>query len=433
MDIIPLTQLSPLAQSGNATFRVCQTKSTLRCSNSGGGMSDLTRRTCISSGLALAAGACTPPKPLLEQTRHPADSLNTIAETRGLKFGTCLGTGNGGVKSFEGKFTGSFEDPQVRALTVEQCGILVPENELKWYALRADPMTFDFRRADLLLDFAAKNDLAMRGHTLLWNRTEWLPKWLPGYDFGPKPAVQAERMLRDHVATVCGHCGDRVFSWDVVNETIDHDTGEMRETVFTKHLGPEAIDVMFHAAREAAPHAQLVYNDYMSWAADSAKHRAGVLRLLERLKKNNVPIDALGVQGHIGPGATDAGTSFSAAEQTQWRAFLDEVKGMGLDLVITEFDVGDQTMPADITARDAEVATLAADYLNLMVSYKQLRYAMAWGLTDKYSWLQGWWPRKDGVAKRPCPFDAECRPKPLTAAIANAFRNAHQRPAMKTA
>ena len=398
-------------------------------------MNNITRRTCIASSLALAASACTPPKPLPEQAKRPADSLNAAAETKGLRFGSCLGTGNGGVKSFEGKFTGSFEDPQVRALTIEQCGILVPENELKWYALRNDPKTFDFRRADLLLDFAAKNNLAMRGHTLLWNRTEWFPKWLPGYDFGPKPAVEAERMLKDHVATVCGHCGDRVFSWDVVNETIDHDTGEMRETIFTKYLGPEAIDVMFHATRESAPHAQLVYNDYMSWAADSTKHRAGVLRLLERLKKNNVPIDALGVQGHIGPGATDAGSSFSAAEQTQWRAFLDEVTGMGLDLVVTEFDVGDQTMAADVAGRDAEVAALGRDYLDLMVSYPQLRYVMAWGLTDKYSWLRGeqWWPRKDGLAKRPCPFDVDCRPKPLAAAMADAFRNAPSRPAMKTA
>src|SRR3569832_2797111 len=121
----------------------------------------------------------------------------------------------------------------------------------------------------------------------------------------------------------------------------------MRETVFTKQLGPEAIDIIFHAARESAPHAQLVYNDYMSWAADSAKHRAGVLRLLEHLKKNNVPIDALGVQGHIGPGATDAGISFSAAELAAWRAFLDEVTGMGLDLVIAGVDVGGQAVPAD--------------------------------------------------------------------------------------
>jgi endo-1,4-beta-xylanase len=398
-------------------------------------MSNITRRNCVASGLAMAAGACTPMQQRSEAVPRPADSLNAIAETRGLKFGTCLGTGNGSTNSFEGKFTGSFEDPDVRALAAEQCGILVPENELKWYALRNDPKSFDFRRADLLLDFAGKNGLAMRGHTLLWNRTKWFPKWVAEYDFGSNPALEAERMLKDHIATVCGHCGDRVFAWDVVNETIEHDSGEMCESAFTRYLGPQVIDVAFHAARKSAPHAQLVYNDYMSWGADSAKHRAGVLRLLERMKRNGVPIDALGVQGHIGPGATDAGTAFSAAEQMEWRKFLDEAIGMGLDIVITEFDVGDQTMPADIATRDAEVAALARAYLDLMLSYRQLRYVMAWGLTDKYSWLRGdqWWPRKDGVAKRPCPFDADCRPKPLRDAIADAFRNAPSRPAMKTA
>lgn len=219
----------------------------------------------------------------------------------------------------------------------------------------------------------------------------------------------------------------------MVNETIDHDTGALRETVFTKYLGARAIDIAFRSAREANPAAQLVYNDYMSWGTDSAKHRSGVLRLLEDLKKRDVPVDALGVQSHIGPGATDAGTTFSPSEQIAWRHFLDEATGMGLDIVITEFDVGDQTMPADVAERDAKVAALARDYLDLMLSYRQLRYVMAWGLTDRYSWLQGWWPRTDGLPKRPCPYDADCRPKLLRAAVADAFRAAPARPPMQTA
>ena len=307
---------------------------------------------------------------------------------------------------------------------------------MKWYALRNDPKSFDFRRADLLLDFAAKNGLAMRGHTLLWNRTKWFPKWVADYDFGPKPAVEAERMLKDHIATVCGHCGDRVFAWDVVNETIDHDTGEMCDSVFTRYLGPQVIDVAFHAAREAAPHAQLVYNDYMSWGArqrETSRRRAAASRAAEeeqcahrRARRAGPYRTRRHGRGHR---LQRRGTGANGA------SFLDEATGMGLDLVITEFDVGDQTMPADIATRDAEVAALARGYLDLMVSYPQLRYVMAWGLTDKYSWLQGqeWWPRKDGLAKRPCPFDDDCRPKPLRDAIAEAFRNAPSRPAMKTA
>jgi len=103
---------------------------------------------------------------------------------------------------------------------------------------------------------------------------------------------------------------------------------------------------------------------------------------------------------------------------------------MGLDLVITEFDVGDQTMPADIAARDHDVAALGRDYFDLMLSYRQLRYAMAWGLVDRYSWLEDRWPRADGLAKRPCPYDDSYQPKRLREAIADAFRVAPVRTPM---
>jgi GH35 family endo-1,4-beta-xylanase len=35
----------------------------------------------------------------------------------------------------------------------------------------------------------------------------------------------------------------------------------------------------------------------------------------------------------------------------EWRKFLDEASGMGLDLLITEFDVNDRKLPADIVKR----------------------------------------------------------------------------------
>jgi len=361
------------------------------------------------------------------------ESLNALAAKKGLLFGSCLGTSPSSISpsvAFEGAHSKSFDDPAIRALTVSQCGMMVPENELKWYVLRPSPGEFDFRRADILMTFAEQNGLAVRGHTLLWNSEKWFPSWLATHDFGARPHAEAEQLLRDHIATVCGRYGRRIFSWDVVNETIDPDTGKMRDTVFTRYLGPETIDIAFHAAREAAPRAQLVYNDYMSWGPGNAKHRAGVLDLLERLKKNGVPVDALGVQSHIGPGATDAGASFGADDQREWRQFLDAVKGMGLDIVITEFDVGDQTLPADIAVRDRAVAALGRDYFDLMLSYPELRYVMAWGLADRYSWLENRWPRADGMPKRPCPYDDNDRPKPLREAIADAFRAAPARAAV---
>ncbi len=156
-------------------------------------------------------------------------------------------------------------------------------------------------------------------------------------------------------------------------------------------------------------------------------HRDGVLKLLERMKKSGLPVQALGVQSHIGPGATEAGDVFNAEDQKTWRGFLDAVVAMDLDIVITEFDVGDQGFPADIAVRDAGVAALAKDYLDLMLSYRQTRYVMAWGMVDTYSWLRENTPRADGLPKRPSPYDENYKAKPMRDAIAAAFRAAPTR------
>jgi endo-1,4-beta-xylanase len=370
--------------------------------------------------LAMAAAMGLMPLPALADAAGSApDSLNTLAAAKGMGFGSCLG----GSAQWP---TSPFASAGMRRLMIEQCGILVPENELKWQAVRPSATTFDFSRADALIGFAVKNGMRVRGHTLLWQKTEYFPEWLKTYDFGSNPAKEGERLLGEHVATVCAHYGPAIFTYDVVNETVDEKTGELRENVLTKAMGQAVVPYMFAAARTAAPQAKLVYNDYMSWGAWSAKHRDGVLRLLEGLKRANAPIDALGVQSHIGADANGRFT-ISSTDQADWRRFLDEVTGMGLDLVITEFDVDDRSLPADIATRDADVAALARDYLDMMMSYKQLQYVMAWGLVDHYSWLQYFNPRADGLAKRPLPYDDDYKPTPLRAAIADAFRAAPQR------
>jgi endo-1,4-beta-xylanase len=239
-------------------------------------------------------------------------------------------------------------------------------------------------------------------------------------------------MLRDHIATVCGRYGKRIFSYDVINETIVPETGELEQGAFTRALGPDVVDIAFHAAREAAPHAELVYNDYMGWEPRSEKHRAAVLKLLERIKKNGVPIDTLGVQSHIGSNSRpNTDPAFSETQEAEWRRFLDEVTGMGLDLVITEFDVNDRGVSGDIAMRDNAVAGLGRAFLDQMLSYKQLRYVMAWGIVDKYSWLQHTAPRPDGLPKRSCPYDDDFQPKKLREAMAASFRAAPARPVLK--
>jgi endo-1,4-beta-xylanase len=97
---------------------------------------------------------------------------------------------------------------------------------------------------------------------------------------------------------------------------------------------------------------------------------------------------------------------------------------MGYQLLITEFDVHDAPLPANVAKRDEQVAALARAFLDLTLSFRELNAVLCWGLADKYTWLQGRTPRTDGLPKRPTPFDERFDTKPLFHSMAAAFRAA---------
>jgi endo-1,4-beta-xylanase len=344
--------------------------------------------------------------------------LKTLAAEKGIVFGSSVGAGQAGT------LAGSFADARYLDILRKECAVLVPENELKSYVIGLEPDRYNFAPGDLIASFAQRESLKLRGHTLLWNRTEFTPKWLLD-SFGALSAPAAERFLRDYIQRVCTHYGAQIYSWDVVNETVDPKTGENRTTPFTRVLGFDVLRIAFEAAREHAPHAQRVYNDYMSWEAGNELHRAGVLKLLEQFKRRNVPVDALGIQSHVG----NVG-DIHKTQRKEWQAFVDEVAGMGYRLLITELDVNDKNLPGDVSMRDAQVAAAAKDYLDVMLSYRQLDQVLCWGMVDKYSWLQSFSRRQDKTPQRPTPYDENFRAKPLRAAMAAAFAAAPKREAI---
>lgn len=354
-----------------------------------------------AAGLGLSARAQTP-------------SLDALARAKGLRFGSAIASHH-------------LRDAALLDVVRSECGVLVSENEHKGYTLHNRPDGYDFERPDALVAWAESQGLDYRGHTLLWHRMQYIPAWVKDHDFGPDPAAEAERMLTGHIETVIARY-PQIRSWDVVNETVDDGTGAFRDTVYTEALGPDVIDIAFHAARAAAPDAQLVYNDYMSWDAPDAAHRDGVLRLLEAWLSRGVPVDALGVQSHLRTAMDfDDPASAVRVREAEWRRFMDAVTGMGLKVLITEFDVSDQGLPADIARRDAESAAFAKAYLDMMFDYPQTEAMLSWGIADHQSWLQGFRPREDGLPQRPLPYDSGYRPKPMRDAIAAAFRAAPAR------
>jgi endo-1,4-beta-xylanase len=383
----------------------------------------ITRRESLAMGLSLAATACAPATvaPQTAGGRAPAGSLDALARRTGRRFGSAVAWGAPGADR------GSFANPAYTAILERECSLLVPENELKWQWTRNTP-AFDFAQVDAIADYATAHDFALRGHTLFWYPEKWYPEWLVKHDFGARPAAEAERMLTEHVRTATRRFGKRIYSYDVVNEAVQPETGRIRDTVITRAMGggEAALDLMFHTAKAEAPHAELVYNDYMSWerGTEDETHITGVLRLLEGFRKRGTPVDTLGVQSHIRLLKKVPVADIVRESEGPWRRFLDEVVGMGYNLVITEFDVNDQQAPDDISVRDTMVADYARAYLDVMLSYPQLRDVLAWGMVDRYSWLTDFDPRADKSIKRGLPYDSQFRPKPLRQAIAAAFEGA---------
>jgi endo-1,4-beta-xylanase len=383
-------------------------------------MSIFSRRAVLGSAAGLGAGIALPA--WAQDSTSP--SLDALANAKNMRFGSCV------AWSPPGADAGSYANPAYAALLERDCGILVPENEMKWQALRPDAKTFNVDRFAGIVGYAEAHGMAVRGHTLLWHKTQYFPRWLNSHDFGATPAREAERILGTHIRTVCKLYAGRVVSFDVVNETVDEKTGAQRDSSLARAFGgaDAMVDFAFRTAREHAPGVQLVYNDYMSWEPGNENHRYGVLKLLEGLKKRGVPIDALGVQSHIAPSG-DAVAAQVARQSKPWRQFLDTATQMGLGLVVTELDVNDKQLPKDAATRDGIVADYARAYLDILFAYPQLRHVLAWGMCDKYSWLNGFTPRGDGTLQRATPYDASFRAKPLRQVLADAFAAAAPRAA----
>jgi GH35 family endo-1,4-beta-xylanase len=94
--------------------------------------------------------------------------------------------------------------------------MLEPEDALKWEEVHPEQQSFDFSQADQVVEFAIRNKMKVRGHTLVWHHQN--PKWLSQGNFTSHELAQ---LLEQHIKTVVGHYRGKILAWDVVNEAFD--------------------------------------------------------------------------------------------------------------------------------------------------------------------------------------------------------------------
>ncbi|MCI4590137.1 endo-1,4-beta-xylanase [Sphingobium sp. BYY-5] len=363
------------------------------------------RREFLAGSLALSA--CAPMPKSYARDDMASESLSGCARRSGRWYGAA-------VKSRLLR-----EDADFTAAVVRDCDMLVEEYELKRGTTEPRPGQYDFSGADQIIAFAQEHKMRARGHALVWYAAQ--PPWLePALQAAPGP--ERQRLMTSYIDAAMPRYAGKIAEWDVVNEALEPNQGRAdgmrQDSMWMQAMGEDYIDIAFHHARETDPNAMLFLTDF-GLEHDSPRcerRRTAMLKLLDRLMARNVPVDAIGIQGHLKPFKE----GFS---QEVFAKFLKQLSDYGLALSITEFDVADRGGPPNPDKRDQDVAAVAKAFLDVAFDNPATQALLSWGLSDRYSWLSNFpeykWP--DGQLSRGLPLDDKMHRKPLWDAIAAAF------------
>nr|AQQ75273.1 GH10 Xylanase [uncultured bacterium]AWD75449.1 xylanase [uncultured bacterium] len=347
------------------------------------------RRLLLAGATALALVGTLNVAPVSAENRPPAvseQSLRALAARHNLAIGTAIDMDT--LKNPD--------EPKYRQIAASEFSSVTAENVMKWEVLEPERGKYNWGPADELIEFARKNKQQVRGHVLVWHNQ--LPKWLTeGVENGTISKTELRELLRKHITTVVKRYKGKIAQWDVVNEAAS-DPWDSPSTIHYKgfwaqHLGPDYIADAFRWARAADPNALLFYNDYnlegFGDRGPSDKVQF-VYNMVKDLVAKRVPIDGVGIQGHLG-------TQYGNFSTFQVKEVLDAFSDLGLVTAFTEVDVRSLMTQAvqdgDTNEINPRLQASASNFSVLLkaclLNKKCLSYTV-WGFTDKHSWVPQW-------------------------------------------
>lgn len=348
-----------------------------------------TRRAVLAGAGALAACSRASAEP-------PAGPLPPLKAAAPFPLGVCA-------------MSEQFDDLGWSELVRTHFDRVTPEWEMKAEAYAKPDGSYDFSRADRIVDAAARRGLSAFGHTIVWYSQ--VPRRFEALDGDRRAFAEA---YRAYVTRVAGHFAGRVAGWDVVNEPVLDDGEGYRDCLWRRNLGMDYVRLAFEHAREADPEAVLFLNEYN--LEQLPAKRADFLRLAESLLKAGAPIGGLGTQTHV-----PADLKSGAIRQT-----VRELGALGLKVHVSELDVSLNRGPGLLSSRQALLDGQKRIVEEAAGALLDLPPAQRWGLTvwgarDRDSWLRR--PPENGGRSDDAPllFDDEGRPKPVAHALAAAL------------
>lgn len=371
----------------------------------------LTRRQAVTGAAAAAlaprlAGAETPDtrrRTVITGALGRADTMAQYAAKDNMLFGSMIG------RDF-------FVDTRYVEIVKRECS-LVYATLISTGVTRRSPAAFDFTLGDRQVAFATQNNLVLGGGYLAVHDSA--PPWITLTT--DRTSALAE--LRLDVATPMIRYAGQFDHWIVVNEPLAPPVMDapytLRKCAWLSSIGgnveagDDYISEAFRAARDSDSKAVLVLNEDDLEAPLEWK-RASMLALLRALKRNSVPVDALGLQAHLLKAS-------NSVDYGSLSGFLNAVHELGLKIIITELDVVDTNLPAGVELRDAAVARAVGNFASIVLNAPGLVAVNVWGFTDSHSWYNINAPaslrRKDGLPSRGALLDQYLTRKPAYFAL----------------
>ncbi|TCD01548.1 endo-1,4-beta-xylanase [Pedobacter psychroterrae] len=249
------------------------------------------------------------------------------------------------------------------------------DNNLKWPGWRD---TKKREQTKIAMKWIEENKLRLRGHNLVWPGKKFTPDFYSRQkDFGPGFTDS----IRNHIQEIVSFTKGKVYGWDVINEM-------MHETDYFKVMPRSQAVEWFKQAKSIDSQAQMFINEYsMLNSVVSPRNIEKYIALIEDLRTAGAPIDAIGVQGHVGRQPRDPARVISD---------LDMFTKLGLPVQITEFDVNtpDDELQADYTR----------DFLIACYSHPMVNGFTMWGFWESAHWKpdaamyrKDWTPKPNAI------------------------------------
>lgn len=325
--------------------------------------------------------------------------LQDLFAEHNMKVGTCL-------------TTQMIKDKKQSDLILSQFNSVTMENDMKPdylfsrpKSLEAGELVVDFKPNMItLLDWAKENNMAVRGHTLVWYSQT--PEWIFHEEFDPKKAyVGREEMLKrmeSYIRQIFeklkeGGYTDIIYAYDVVNEAWMED-GSIRKNNWTTTIGDDYLWYAFYFADKYAPeHIDLYYNDYNEQFKEDT-----LVQFVKTLVDENGRslIDGIGLQGHL----------YTMDSLSEYFDAIDKLAATGLKLQVTELDVSLGAWQNTLPGTEENLKIQGKFYYDLLnglferadngtINTDALTF---WGFADHLSWR--------GNAK-PLLYDSSFKPK----------------------